>query len=178
MKTELPGVVEKAVLKLRRSRPQHAPYIDAQLKKWEAGDAEEKKRIEKLLVVMATPNRAGQLVAGGFALAALALGSYLYLEMDLQRKVDEGESAVALIERHEEGFCVFGSKRHSCVALTLDVRPKGRAAFQATVTRSLSDRWLSRVQAGSWVEVALDPADPQRVYLNESALERPPPAAQ
>lgn len=175
MDPSLPAPVAEAVRRLRRSRRGLGPFVDAQLEKWRNGDAAQRERTETMLLELAKPNRAGRILGVVFGLVALFLGFHFYSEMELERKVENGEPAVARIERHSEGFCLVGAKQHSCVELVLDVRPRSRPAFRAEVTRSLADRWLSRVQPGAWVKVAIDREDPSTVYLDEEALELPPP---
>ncbi len=177
MDPELPAPVAKAVEKLRRSRRGLGPFVEAQLEKWSSGDAAQKARTESILLELAKPNRVGLFMGLVFGSIALVLGFHFYSAMDLERKVERGESALARIERHSEGFCVVGAKQHSCVELELEVRPRGRSPFRAQVTRSLADRWLSRVQPGAWVTVAIDAEDASKVYLDERAFESPPPAS-
>lgn len=176
MEPELPEPVAAAVEKLRRSRRGLGPFVDGQLEKWRSGDAAQKARVETILLELAKPNRVGRFFGLVFGSIALALAIHFYQEVELERKVERGVPAVAKVLRHAEGFCVFGSKKHSCVELTLEVRPASARSFRASVTRSLPDRWLSRVQPGAWVRVALDAEEPGKVYLDEAAFEGPPPS--
>jgi hypothetical protein len=101
---------------------------------------------------------------------------YFYSVAHLSSQVDKGVRAVAKVDRLSEGFCLLGTKKTTYVNLTLTVHLKGRRPFRSSLTRSLSERWLSRVQPGSWVVVAIHKADPTVVYINEAALEEPPPS--
>jgi hypothetical protein len=129
-----------------------------------------------LLLELAKPNRKALLFGAVFGFMAIALGLYVYSELALSSKVREGERAVARVARLSEGFCLFGSKKSSCIEMELEVFPAGRAPFKTEVTRSLQNTWLSRVQPGSFVTVSLDRSQSSVVYLDEEALELPPPA--
>lgn len=71
--------------------------------------------------------------------------------------------------------CLLGSKSSRCLTLELKVFPSGSAAYDATLTEAVSLEWMPRVQPGSWLIVAVDKSDPQKVTLDEVAFQRPPP---
>lgn len=172
---ELPAYVEKIVTRLRRTKPAVSVVLERLLEKWSAGDSSERARIEQLIVQLAKPSIASRALYIVFGMVFVVLGYYFYSEHQLSWKVERGVRAAAKVERHSEGLCLIGTKSTTCVDLTLMVHPPGRAPFRTALTRSLNERWLSRVQPGSWVIVAIDNDDPTVVYINEAALEEPPP---
>lgn len=173
---EIPAYVEQVVQRLRRAKPSTNDALDRLLEKWAGGDASEKERIERLIVQLGKRSHASWALFVVFGIVFLVLGYHLYFEYHLSQKAENGAQAVAKVERLSEGFCMVGTRKTSCVDLTLKVYAPGRGPFQSSLTRSLSERWLSRVQPGKWVVVAIDHNEPSVVYLNEAALEGPPPA--
>jgi hypothetical protein len=177
IESKLPAHVQTVVRRLRRNQPQHVSVLERLLAKWEAGDPEAKERVERLISALGRPNRTGLVLTIVFSFIAAVLGYHFYTESHLRAQVANGKRAVAQVTQLNEGFCVLGSKSSQCLALSLVVHPQGHPPFEATLTRDLSEVWLSRVQPGSWVVVAIDPSEPRRVYLDEGAFSRPPPAA-
>jgi hypothetical protein len=176
IEAKLPAPVQAVVIRLRRHKPQHVSVLERLLAKWEAGDREAKERVEHLILALGRPNRMGLVLTIVFSLVAAVLGYHFYSESHLRTQVANGTRAVAQVTQLNEGFCVLGSKSSQCLALSLVVHAQGHPPFEATLTRDLSAMWLSRVQPGSWVVVAIDPSDPRIVYLDEGAFSRPPPS--
>lgn len=83
--------------------------------------------------------------------------------------------ARARVTRLDEGSCWFVGSRQRCPALHLEVHPAGGAPWEAEVTQALDLQWMSRVQPGNWVVVAVDREDASRVRLDVAALQLPPP---
>lgn len=82
----------------------------------------------------------------------------------------EGTPAVARVDRRGEGFCWVGFEGGSCLSLNLTVFPEEEAPFAAVVVVNVEDRWLSKVQPGSYVRVVRDREDPNKVYLNTESF--------
>lgn len=63
--------------------------------------------------------------------------------------------------------------------LTLEVLPEKGAPYAASLTHDISVEWMSRVQPGGYLTVAVDRGDPGKVYFDEGALalEAPKPPA-
>jgi hypothetical protein len=173
---ELPVYVQEVVARLRRTKPSVSGVLERLLAEWSAGDSSEKARIESQIVQLGKTNVANRALYIIFGFVFLVLGYYFYAEAHLSSQVDKGVRAIAKVERLSEGFCLLGTKKTTCVNLTLMVHSKGRRPFRSSLTRSLSERWLSRVQPGSWIVVAIDKADPTVIYINEVAFEEPPPS--
>ncbi len=92
----------------------------------------------------------------------------------------DGTPAVARVDRHGEGACWVGFKGSTCLLLRITVFPDGEEPFRAAVEVNVDDRWLSKVQPGSFVRIVRDRDDPSKVYLNTEALPSAaptPPAA-
>ena len=54
------------------------------------------------------------------------------------------------------------------VTFQLEVHAPGRAPYAATATTIVSQLAIPRIQPGSTIQVRIDPADPNRVVVDES----------
>ncbi|HSC89802.1 MAG TPA: hypothetical protein VLC09_21140 [Polyangiaceae bacterium] len=176
MTSPLPETVARKVEQLRSRRGSHAALVERLLRKREAaGTDEERASVDELILALGRPSRLGLFLGGAFGLLLLALGANAVQGYRYAAAVREGERRVAEIRRLDEGFCWFGSDDHECIELTLRVATPGGATIEARLTYDLPNRWLSRVQPGSFIYVSLDRAEGHTVRFDEAALSEPPP---
>lgn len=174
---ELPAYLQKTVDKLRSKGGKQSAIVDKLLQKRAEGTPEQRSRIDAMLAQLGKPSRVGPWVALGVAGGAGILGYHLWSERAYEQAAIAGTPTVAQVKRLDEGDCAVGEKGRSCVRLTLEVHPAQGAPYVASLTRDIEQRWMSRVQPGSWLTVAVDPSEPGRVYFDarSMAVEAPAP---
>lgn len=169
----LPPLVREKYERALRGR--HAHFAEILLQKYAAATTDaERARAEKSIVALGSGSSTG-LWWGMGAFVALMVGLPLYLVYRHDQAVEEGARAVARVTRLEEGFCWFGSEKSECMELTVEVLPQAGSPYEAQFTHDIGLQWMSRVQPGSYVTVAVDRTDPKVVYLNEDALSEAAP---
>ena len=160
--------------------PDREALIERLFKKRAAADTQrERDAIEKMLRSVASPSRAGWYIA-------LAVGLFVVAVFGLLRAsgqnhlaaVAAGEKVVARVERLDSGNCWVGTKTSLCVHLVLELHPTGRERYRGELNHDISNLYLSRVQPGAWLTVAVDRADKSKVYIDEESLALPSPDAQ
>jgi hypothetical protein len=169
---DVPPNVRDKIEKLRGGK--YASIVDRLLEKREAAETgEERARVDKL--ILALDKSGGRFFwVLGLVIASL-LGYLFYSDYRHDKNVADGIKTVARVTRLEEGFCVLGSKKSRCMKLTLEVLPEEGAPYAASLTHDIGVEWMSRVQPGSYVTIAVERADPAKVYLDEDALAVEPP---
>jgi hypothetical protein len=172
---DLPVYVRDKVQSLRRKGGRQAEAIDRLLKRRADATPEERERFDRLIVELAKPRRGTWIFVAVFGLSFLIVGTHLVSQHRNEVAVAAGVPVVAQITRVDPGSCTIGQKGHTCLKLTVRVHPVGRGPYTASLTHDIALQWTSRVQPGSWLTLAVDRADPTRVYFNESALAVAPP---
>lgn len=172
---ELPADVRDKVQRLRRKGGRQAEAIDSLLQRRAAATPAERERFDRLIVELAKPNRGAWIFVGAFALSMMIVGAHLMSEHRHKAAVAAGMPVVAQITRIDPGSCTIGQKGHTCLKLTVRVHPSGRSPYTASLTHDVALQWMSRVQPGSWLTLAVDRSDPTLVYLDEDALAVAPP---
>ena len=122
------------------------------------------------------PNVGGFIGLAFFAFVGLTLGQYFYSAYQVKHAVETGTPTVAQVERTAPGNCLVGESRKECLALTVKLYPASGAPYSSSFTQLIPDKWLSRVQPGSWLTVAVDPKNPQKVTFDERTMYVAPPA--
>lgn len=144
-----------------------------------AQTADERRRLERILEGMidhaTAPSRTWLLVVVIVVLSCSGLGYVMLQEHRLTSAVENGVATTAFIERSERGSCGVGTTTDRCMALEVTVYPDSGAPYRAALTQQIPLEWLSRVQPGSWLTVAVDPSNPAAVVVNVAALSLPPP---
>jgi hypothetical protein len=111
------------------------------------------------------------------------LGPLYRAEKERKRILAVGEPAhaqvveykwVNLSLRTEQGLTTL--EQQAQVELTVEVYRPGAAPYSAVIETLISARHLNQVQAGNWLGVCVDPADPQNIAIEELGA-RPPPTA-
>ncbi len=173
LRGDVPQDVRAKIEKLRGGK--YESLLDTLLKKREAAQTDdERARVDKLILSL-DKSSAGYFFWPFALLITSLLGYLFYSEYQHDKAVAEGIKTVARVTRLDEGFCVLGSKKASCMELTLEVLPEQGAPYAASLTHDIGMEWMSRVQPGSYVAIAVDRADPAKVYLDEDALAVAPP---
>ncbi|HEX5609829.1 MAG TPA: DUF3592 domain-containing protein [Solirubrobacterales bacterium] len=113
------------------------------------------------VVVPVDAARPGLIGGGiGVGLAGLLLA---YLDAPERRKQRAPGTTVAKATILDAAVLPGSVAGYQMVELTLEVRPKDGTPFQAK--RKFSSGRLGRIEQGRTIEVAYDPADPQRLDL-------------
>ncbi|AKQ68261.1 hypothetical protein A176_005173 [Myxococcus hansupus] len=110
------------------------------------------------------------------ALIGLLLSYALYRDHQVARAAEEGTPTTAQVERMEPGRCLVGTKTERCLTLTLKLYPAVGAPYSASLTQSIPLEWMSRVQPGSWLTVAVAPTAPQQATFDVRTMYVAPPA--
>ena len=173
---ELPVYLREKVDKLRRKGDRQREVVEKLLRKRAEGSAEERSNIDALIMDLAKPSRTGRWLALIAVVVGGIIAYHVWSEDAYEQAVSEGTPTVAQVKRLDEGDCMVGKKGSSCVRLTLEVHPAKGAPYVASLTRDIELRWMSRVQPGSWLTVAIDRAEPSRVYFDERSLAIAAPA--
>jgi hypothetical protein len=110
------------------------------------------------------------------------LGIFLLIFFSERRNaaaVRAGVRTTAEVVRQDEGSCWVGSKGSTCLRLALRVHPQGAAAYDAVLEESIHNRFLARVQPGSWLTVSVSREDRTKVLFDEEAMAvaSPPPVS-
>lgn len=174
---DLPLSLRQKLSRRIAAKPELEGLVKRLIEKRAATDSErERAAVESLLRSISEPNRKGWFIAGGIII--VLLGVVLLdqtLEAREKRAVEAGAPAVAEVKRIEPGNCLVGTKKSSCVRLTLDVHPEGQASYSAELTHLVPNIYLPRVQSGAWIFVSIDRTDRREVLLDERKLAEPPP---
>jgi len=174
---QLPVYLRDKVANLRCRGPQHQELVEKLLEKRAHCSAEKRRHIDQMLVQLDKPSRAKAWL-GVIALAVVGvLGYHAFSEHSYAQAVAAGKPTVARVQRLDPGDCLVGQRGLECVRLTLELHPTAGAPYVATLERRIAQRWVSRIQPGSWLTVAVDAKDPQQVYFDERtmAVEAPKP---
>jgi len=124
------------------------------------------------------PSRAGWYFALAVGLFVAAVFGLLWASgQNHLAAVAAGKKVVARVARLDSGNCWVGTKTSRCVHLVLELHPNGRERYQGELTHDIPNLYLSRVQPGAWLTVAVDRADKSKVYIDEESLALPPAAA-
>jgi hypothetical protein len=176
MSADLPLQVQAKVDQLRSRGGQGAKLVELLLQKRQAATIdEERKRYDDLILELARPSRAKYFVGVVLAFVAAMVGHKFYSEYRVSRAVEAGVRTVARVTRLEDANCLVGYDKSRCMRLTLEVLPEQGAPYAASLEHDIGLEWMSRVQPGSYVTVAVSRANPADVYLDEEALTVPPP---
>ncbi len=135
-------------------------------------DPAERAQIDKSIAFLLKPTKNSGWIFGGLIALFVAgvLGFALWSHFRHVTNVEDGEPVVAKVTRLERGDCLFGQQGNRCLQLELELHPQGRSVYSARVTHDLPLEWTARVQPGSWITVAVDRADPNKVYFDEESL--------
>ena len=174
---QLPVYLRHKVANLRCRGPQHQALVEQLLEKRAQCSAEKRRHIDEMLVQLDKPSRAKAWL-GVIALAVVGLLGYrAFSEHSYAQAVAAGKPTVARVQRLDAGDCLVGQRGFECVRLTLEMHPASGSPYVGTLQHQIAQRWLSRIQPGSWLTVAVDAKDPNRVYFDERgmAVEAPTP---
>lgn len=132
-----------------------------------------------MLFTMSAPGGSGGWIVGAVIMAFVfaVVGHQLVTQHQNDAAVANGEAVVAKVRRMDPGHCVVSSKGNKCLQLGLEMHPQGRAVYTTTLTHDIPLEFMSRVQPGSWLTVAVDRADSSKAYFDEAsmAVEAPRP---
>jgi hypothetical protein len=179
---ELPEYLREKVQKLRRKGPSQERIVERLLERRRTGSAEDRRQVDDMLLSLTKPSRVGLwLGVGALVVVGIAAASFAS-ERSHASAVAAGTKTLALVTRLDDGDCTIGEKGSQCLRLTLELHPEAQPVYVAQLTHAVGTRWMSRVQPGSWLTVAVDPHDRTKVYFDEPSLAvappRPPPSAQ
>lgn len=173
---ELPEYLRQRVQKLRGRGPAQERVVERLLERRASGSAEDRREVDEMLVVLSRPSRVGLwLGVGALVVAGLGAASFV-ADRNHESAVAAGTKTLARVTRLDDGNCALGEKGSQCLRLTLELHPAEEAAYVALLTHDIPAKWLSRVQPGSWLTVAVDPHDRTKVYFDEPSLALPPPS--
>ena len=171
--SSLPEPLRSRVEKRIREKPQLEAFVKLVMEK----HANSPEKAHELLEELVKPNRLLAVsVALCVGLPALGIGAVMYSEHQTKQALANGVSTTARVEIMKPGDCFVGNDGSRCLELKLRVFPKDGAAYEGTLTETVDLEWMPRVQPGSWLIVAVDKTDPQKLTLDEEAFQRPPPA--
>ncbi len=174
---ELPDYLRQKVDALRSKGPTHALAVERLLQRRRRGTVDDRRRVDELLTSLAKPNRWGLWLGVGIgAVAVAAVGSSLAVDHEQAAGVAAGVKTVAKVVRLEDGNCLVGEKGRKCTRLQLEVHPESGDAYPAELTSRIHLHWMSRVQPGSWLTVAVDPRERTKIYFDEASMSVAPPS--
>lgn len=175
--SDLPVSLRDKLEKRIRRRPEAAPVVDRLLAKRAAATSdEERAEVDRFLEQLVSPARRGWLFTVSIVTFCCAVIGYrIYGDRAIEHAVAVGVSTIARVERAEPGDCLFGTDSDRCLRLTVKLYPADGAPYVASFTQTIAVEWMSRVQPGAWLTVAVDPADPQKVTFDEKSMYVPPP---
>jgi hypothetical protein len=177
MSADLPLHVQAKVDQLRSRGGQSAKLVETLVQKRAAATIdEERKRYDDLILELARPSRAKYFVGMVLAFVAAMVGHKLYSEVRVARAVEAGVRTVARVTRLEDANCLVGYDKSRCMKVTLEILPTQGAPYMASLEHDIALEWMSRVQPGSYVFVAVSRSNPAEIHLDEDALAVPPPA--
>lgn len=174
----LPEPLRTKVKEKVRRTPKARPHLEVIMKRYAEAETDAKRTSMARLLDKATSSSKG----GGWLGLALCtviaslVGYAVYSDYRIERAAAEGVPTTARVERMEPGDCLITDKTTRCLRLTVRLHPAAGAVYTAAFTQSIGLEWMSRVQPGSWLTVAVDRADPQRVVLDVRTLQSAPPA--
>lgn len=176
MMHSLPPELRAKLETLAAKKPEARTLIDRLLKKRsEADSPDERAGIEQVLESLVRPSRfGGWLVLP--AVVAIVLGVIYWRHQRHLAQVRAGIPTTAQVVRQDSGWC-WNGQTETCVRLALRVYPQGAAAYEATFDANVEQRFLSRVQPGSWITVSVNRTDRSKVMYDEEAMAvaSPPP---
>ncbi|WP_140795258.1 hypothetical protein [Myxococcus xanthus] len=161
-----------------RTKPELTPFIGRILEMRAAAKSdEERARHDRQLERLIRPSRIRERL--GLALLAVCgalLGYAIYIDQQVENAAAAGTPTTAQVERMEPGGCLIGTKTEHCLTLTVKRYPASGAPYSASFTQRIPLEWLARVQPGSWLTVAVAPAEPQKVTFDVRTMYVAPPA--
>jgi hypothetical protein len=173
---ELPEYLRQKVQQLRRKGPAQERVVERLLERRASGSAEERRQVDEMIVSLSKPSRVGLwLAVAGLVVVGIGATSFVSARSH-SAAVASGTKTLALVTRLDDANCAIGEKHSQCLRLTLELHPVQDAAYVALLTHDIPTKWLSRVQPGSWLTVAVDPRDRTKVYFDEPSLALPPPS--
>lgn len=178
---DLSPLPESLLVKIERrvrKKPGIAPLVERLLKKRaSAGSDEERASVDDMLESLFTPSRFGLwLMLSIFGFGALVVGYAVYRDQQIESAAEAGTPTTAQVERMEPGDCLVAVETTRCLTLSLKLYPDTGAPYAASLTQLIPLEWTARVQPGSWLTVAVDPADPQQVTFDVRTMYVAPPA--
>lgn len=167
----MPETVREKVEKLRARGGNQARLAEILLGKRATATTEtQRAAIDEQLLKIGRVSTSTWIVVGVIQAVLVILAVYFLSGKNHAASVRTGVSTLAQVKRLDEGFCVFGTEKSECLELTLELHPTNGAPYQAKLTHDIGLEWMSRVQPGSWLTVAVDRADAQKLYFDEDAL--------
>jgi hypothetical protein len=146
-------------------------------KRDQAASPQERDTIEQLLWSLVRPRRVPWIIFGVIlAIAGVALTVVVVQERKHREAIASGIPTVAKVLRIDDGSCLIGDKSSDCVRLSLELHPKDRPTYRAELTENIKHRFMSRVQPGCWLTVAVNPQRPSEVLFDEESMAVAPPA--
>lgn len=160
-------------------KPSSRPLIDRLLRKHaEANSDKERAGIVRLLQSVVQPSRVKLWLALGMPAFMIGLFALILVsERRHEAAVRAGAPATAQVVRQDEGSCLVGDKGSACLRLALRVYPASAPPYDAVLEESIPNRFLSRVQPGSWLTVSVNRQDRTQVLFDAEAMAvaSPPP---
>jgi hypothetical protein len=173
---ELPEYLRQRVQTLRARGPSQERVVERLLERRASGSAEERRQVDEMIIALSKPSRVGVWIGvGALVVAGIAAASFIS-DRSHAAAVAAGTKTVAQVTRLDDADCAIGERRSQCLRLTLQVHPVQDDAYVALLTHDIPTKWLSRVQPGSWLTVAVDPHDRTKVHFDEPSLALPPPS--
>ncbi|MGV3624094.1 MAG: hypothetical protein ACO1OB_24970 [Archangium sp.] len=170
--SSLPEPLRGRVEERLRKKPELEAFVKLLLEK----HANEPEKAHALLAELVKPNRLLAVTLGlSIGLPAIGLGALFYADHQTKQAIANGVSTTARVELMKPSNCFFGSETSRCLELKLRVFPKNGAPYDGSLTESIAVEWMPRVQPGSWLVVAVDKSDPQKLTLDGEAFQRPAP---
>lgn len=173
---ELPEYLRQKVQKLRSKGPSHERIVERLLERRSSGSAEERRQVDDMIIALSKPSRVGLWLGLGALIVVGIAAASVVSDRNYASAVASGTKTLARVTRLDDGDCTIGEKGSQCLRLTLELHPGQEAAYVAQLTHSVPMKWLSRVQPGSWLTVAVDPQDRTKVYFDEPSLALAPPS--
>ena len=137
----------------------------------------QRRVVDEQLLKIGRVSPATWIVVGVIQAVLVILAVYFLSGKNHAASVRTGVATLAQVKRLDEGFCVFGTEKSECLELTLELHPTSGAPYVAKLTHDIGLQWMSRVQPGSWLTVAVDRADAQKIYFDEDSMRVEAPKA-
>lgn len=175
MDDELPEYLRQKVQQLRSRGPSQERLVERLLERRASGSAEDRRQVDEMIVALSKPSRIGVWLGVGAVVVVGAAAASFAFDRSQAALVAAGTKTLARVTRLDDGNCAVGEKGSQCLRLTLELHPQEEAAYVGLLTHDVPKKWLSRVQPGSWLTVAVDPRDRTKIYFDEPSLALPPP---
>lgn len=178
--SSLPEPLRTKVDRLLRRQPAIAEIVGRQIERYAMADSDDARRLAEsnleFMVAQKGRSKAWGLLV--LVLVVVPVGLLLFAVRDqhaVGQAAQDGVPTTARVTRMAPGSCLVVIGKARCLELTLELHPESAEPYTASLTQGIALEWMSRVQPGSWLTVAVDPNDRHKVTFDERTMFVAPP---